>query len=118
MSALFEKKEASAKSRGFRRRVHIHRTCMMSNDIPFDTLITVFGSLLTIIGGLLLYIFGAMNKKIDRIESTIAEMQEANAQDHAEVGRCLARLEEGMRSQDKDIQRHERRLDELEGREE
>lgn len=89
----------------------------MTNAIPYETLITVFGSLLTIIGGLLLFIFGQLNKKVESIEASLNELSERSTEEHAQVQACLGRLEENLRAYGRDIDRHERRLDDLEGRE-
>jgi hypothetical protein len=63
----------------------------------------------------LVFVFTSLIKKIDRLTEKIDSMEQRNAIDHAVVQSSLARMEEGIKSLSKDVDRHERRLGDLEG---
>ncbi|HEY0976340.1 MAG TPA: hypothetical protein VGE21_02630 [Flavobacteriales bacterium] len=79
----------------------------------------VLGLLATLcsgIVGLAVYSFLDLKKVVQRIEEKIDTNEGCNQEAHQAVDRSLARIEESLRSMSRDIDRHERSIDELRDR--
>lgn len=78
----------------------------------------IIAGLISVVGGLLINSWTILNKKVDRIESKLDSYEITNQADHAKVDASLARIEEAFKGIDKDLDRHEKRLDDIDERDE